>query len=85
MFDCLICGSLLDYEDGDDRQEWLREKYSCPKCGTDHERLQTRQCQSSLVASDELFAVDGFVDLDENALERRRDLWETSDQDKPIF
>jgi hypothetical protein len=85
MFDCLVCGSSLIYEDGDDRQEWLREWYSCSKCGTKHERWQVRQCQSMLVASDELVAVDGFLDLDQNALERRRELWETSDQNKPIF
>lgn len=85
MFNCLICGFPLVYEDGDDRQEWLREYYSCPKCGSKHERLQTRQCQSSLVENDELNAVDGFSDLDEDSLERRREIWETSDQDKSIF
>jgi acetone carboxylase gamma subunit len=45
--------------DVDDRQEWIRTTYKCPKCGTLHERLTTFQPQSRLVASDEFHIEDG--------------------------
>lgn len=59
MFDCLVCGTRLEYQETDDRQEWRNESYSCPKCGQEHERHTTYQCQSVLIASDEFYAVDG--------------------------
>lgn len=55
---CLKCGGDLELLDSDDRIEWYSETYKCRNCGQLHERLQTRQPQSSLVKSDELYMID---------------------------
>ncbi len=48
----------LELTESDDRVEWYRESYECPKCHSLHERLTTYQPQSRIVASDEFYILD---------------------------
>ena len=55
-FDCTVenCGAPLEQGDTDPRQEWTKEKYHCPECGAEYERMTTYVGQSSLVKSDSI-------------------------------
>jgi hypothetical protein len=84
MFDCLVCGTELEFQDTDDRQEWRKETYECPNCGQWHKRYTTYQCQSSLVASDEFYCIGGKhgYELSEKEVDALREKYEVGEEFK---
>jgi len=71
MESCPVCGYNLTVEDEDDRQEWNRIYYSCPKCENEFTRKITYKCQSSMVQSDEWEHTDTEIELLQEAYENK--------------
>lgn len=69
MIACPICGTPLELDEVDERQEWCSYEYHCEECGNSPSRTVVYKTQSSMVEFDEW-------DYSEEHMEQLRDEYE---------